>query len=154
MANLAVPSMPSPYMWCFQPKSDLSFYRENLLNEFTTDNEKGTPMSSKDRLGEARPGSLHLLLLKKFPTHRSVQGLLAVSKLAKDCGKSHETLYRAVRGKKSEGFPDGKLTVEVAVALLDLSKEMHPDDVLLPEHILPFMLPNYDEYLDTASLLD
>lgn len=111
-------------------------------------------MSSGDSLIQDRGGELYGLLLLKFPTHRSHQGLLNVPRLAKDAGLSHETGYRAVRGKKSEGFPEGKLTVSVAVALLELSRKLHPSDPLYAEDLVPFVIPNFEKYSDPKSLLE
>lgn len=111
-------------------------------------------MSSGDSLIQDRGGELYGLLLRKFPKHRSHQGLLNVPQLSKDAGLSHETGYRAVRGKRNEGFPEGKLTVPVAVALLNLSRKLHPKDPLYVQEIMPFVIPNFEEYSDPKSLLE
>lgn len=106
-------------------------------------------MTSDDTI-IVRGGELYELLADRFPEYRSKQGVLDIPRMAKEMEVSHETLYRAVRGNKAKGYPNGRLTVEIAIRLLDLSRSSDEAMPLYAEEVLPFMLPNFEGYRDQA----
>lgn len=108
-------------------------------------------MSSKNPI-VSRPesfGSLYNLLAEKFPNHRTTAGGFNVLQLARDLNRSHETMYRALRGSPDEGFPEGILKVGVALDLLRFSKKSRPKkDRLTWEDLLEYVLPYYHDFSD------
>lgn len=64
-------------------------------------------------------GPLYDLLVEKFPNHRTVQGVFDVPGFARELGRSHEAVYKAVRGNR--------LTADMARRVIELS-EKYTDD--------------------------
>lgn len=107
-------------------------------------------MSSRDTRG----GDLYNLLREHLPEFVAEQGHLHVTSLAKAMEVSHETTYKALRGDKKKGFPEGRVTPQMAVRLLELSREQNPGNRLYAQDLLPFMIPHFEDYSDPASLLE
>lgn len=110
-------------------------------------------MASDNQPKRKAGGELYELLRDRFPTHRNATGGLHVANLGKSMGLAHETMYKAVRGDEKQGFAEGKLTQVVAVKLLQLSRELHPERPIYVTELTPFMVPFYEEYLDPLDLL-
>lgn len=109
-------------------------------------------MSSGDTI-IARGGELYELLSDRFPAFRSKQGVLDIPRMAKEMEVSHETLYRAVRGQRAKGYPNGRLTVEIAVRVLELSRTSKDAIPLYAEDLLPYLLPHFAFYKDETRAL-
>lgn len=103
--------------------------------------ETGTPRKRK----VDGAGSLHDLLLTKFPKYRSVQGLFDTLKFARDTGSSHETIYKMFRGNRIT-------TTRRALLLLRYSREQNPANPLTWQELAPFVLPEFEEYSDPLSI--
>lgn len=107
-------------------------------------------MSSDTTTNRARRpytfGKLYDLLEEHFPDHRSVQKVFNVPALAKDLDFTPETIYRAVRGDVEAGFPEGILKVPTAHKIIKFSHANHPEQPLMWDDLLPFLLPEYDDY--------
>jgi len=91
-------------------------------------------------------GSLYDVLERHFRGYRTGSGGMNISRLAKDMGRSHETLYRALRRKPEAGFPEGLLKVAIALDLLEFSSECHPENPLTWHDLLEYVLPHYGRF--------
>lgn len=107
-------------------------------------------MASRDTRGT----DLYNLLVERLPGFVNENGNLKVTTLAKAVGVSHETAYKALRGLEKKGFPEGRLTAQMAVRLLELSRENNPGNRLYAQDLLPFLLPEFDRYSDPSALLE
>lgn len=87
-------------------------------------------------------GPLYDILVEYFPDHRSRQNVFDVPGLARDLGLSHETLYRCVR--------NSEIKPRVALAVLALSHDRHPEQSLYWEDLAPFVLPDFKKFSRTA----
>ena len=90
-------------------------------------------------------GPLYDLLLERFPEHRSQQKVFDVPRLARDMGLAHETIYRCVR--------NDELKISVAHKLLELSRNLFPENPLFWDDLLPFVLPDYEALRDPTKAL-
>lgn len=110
-------------------------------------------MASRARRG-SQEGELYNLLAERFPGLRNEDGTLHIVRLSHAVGCSHETAYKIIRGKETRGYPEGWLTPQMAVRLLDLSRKMNPGNRLYAQELLPFVIPHFDRYSDPAALLE
>lgn len=78
------------------------------------------------------------MLVKYFPDHRSAQKVFDIPRLAKDLDFAPETIYLCIR--------DNTLQTAVALKLLELSHEKHPEKPLMWEDLLPYVLPDYSKF--------
>lgn len=112
-------------------------------------------MSSETAAERARQrnsfGKLYDLLHLHFPDHRNAQGALNIPKLAKDMGFAHETIYRAVRGRPDQGFPEGMLKVAVAEHIIRYSHENHPEQPIYWNDLIEFVLPHFEKFSDPLA---
>lgn len=90
-----------------------------------------------------RGGPLYEVLEGAFPDHRSVQKVFDVTKLAKDLGLSHETLYRAVR--------TDVIKAGIALKVLAFSHENYPMEPLYWDDLAPFVLPEFQKFSNPAK---
>jgi hypothetical protein len=114
-------------------------------------------MSSKTFTGTPRRpysfGPLYDMLVEHFPAHRSKQNVFDIPGIARDMGYAHETIYKAVREREP-------LKIGVALNLLKLSHENQDSKPLFWDDLLPFILPEFDNYSrpegddDISELLD
>lgn len=104
-------------------------------------------MSSGDsHIQRGGEGTLYNLLLERFPKHRGRGGILDATGLGKDLDLSHESMYRIMRRDVRRGYPNGKLTVNAAIKIMDLSAKLHPENRIYIEDLLPFVCPNFEAY--------
>lgn len=101
-----------------------------------------------------RGNALYDLLHERFPGHRGRGGILNVIQLGKDMGLSHETMYRALRGNRRAGFPEGKLSVGIATKIMDLSRIIDSASAIYIEDLLPFVWANYADFAAPAGGLE
>ncbi len=78
---------------------------------------------------------LYEVLAEAFPSHRSKHGIFDVPGFAADLGKSHETIYKALRADR--------LHLGVAHEILRLSRRLHPEIPLYWSNLARFVLPDY-----------
>ncbi len=97
--------------------------------------------------GKGKPlhiyNDLYNLLMEYFPDHRTSGGFFDVPGFAKDLGLSHETVYRALR--------HDSLKIRVALEILRLSHDRHPEMPLYWENLIRFALPEFKQYSDGSA---
>jgi len=89
---------------------------------------------------------LYGVLAEYFPDHRSAQKVFNVPGFASDLGKSHETIYKALRSDR--------LHIGVALEVLKLSAERHPEMPIYWGDLIRFVLPDFLKFSDPALLPD
>lgn len=88
---------------------------------------------------------LYSVLAEYFPDHRTPYGVFDVPGFVSDLGKSHETIYKALRSDR--------LHLGVAHTILRFSRDRHPEMPLFWNDVIRFILPDFDELRDpTVSL--
>lgn len=93
-----------------------------------------------------RTGLLYDLVRRHLPAYVNPRGIVDVKTLSAALDLSHETVYRALRGNTPRGLPEGHLSPQVAVRLLDFSRTAPDAKPIFVEDLFPFIIPHFERY--------